>query len=310
VVAEVWSNGKLVTGDEPPKKKVKVEVAVKFEEEKKALERVKPKKKGPKIWLNKGLYAGQQARNLDWFAAYSKEEKKKLSNMPDFKPNGFLPLPMWHGQRLLHAGRNFKLPFDVCSPLPPGQPKPDEWRKVPKSEYLLLPTLSILITTSDRFVGDAAAAWKKSTVFDDFSSRCVCSKLNGCDESCQNRIMLYECDDGNCSAGREHCTNRAFADLQERRSKGGKYRIGVEVIKTADRGYGVRSNRCFEANQIIVEYTGEIITEDECDRRMNEVYKDNEVSFTKTYCPTLRLIILVLLPYALRSKHDHRCHSR
>jgi histone-lysine N-methyltransferase ASH1L len=134
VVAEVWSNGKLVTGDEPPKKKVKVETTVKAEEEKKVLEKTKPKKKGPKIWLNKGLYAGQQARNLDWFAGYSKEEKKKLANMPDFKPNGFLPLPMWHGQRLLHAGRNFKLPFDVCSPLPPGQPKPDEWRKVPKSE--------------------------------------------------------------------------------------------------------------------------------------------------------------------------------
>ena len=123
--------------------------------------------------------------------------------------------------------------------------------------------------------------------------------------------MLYECDDGNCSAGREHCTNRAFADLQVRRSKGGKYRIGVEVIKTADRGYGVRSNRCFDANQIIVEYTGEIITEDECDRRMNEVYKDNKVHFTKTYYPIPRLIItLVPLPHALRSKHDHRCHSR
>jgi histone-lysine N-methyltransferase ASH1L len=140
---------------------------------------------------------------------------------------------------------------------------------------------------SDRFVGDAAAAWKKSTVFDDFSSRCVCSKLNGCDESCQNRIMLYECDDGNCSASREYCTNRAFTDLQVRRSKGGKYRIGVEVIKTADRGYGVRSNRCFDANQIIVEYTGEIITEDECDRRMNEVYKDNEVIFTISFYPKI-----------------------
>ena len=101
--------------------------------------------------------------------------------------------------------------------------------------------------------------------------------------------MLYECDDGNCSAGREYCTNRAFTDLQVRRSKGGKYRIGVEVIKTADRGYGVRSNRCFDANQIIVEYTGEIITEDECDRRMNEVYKDNEVSFTATFCPTPKI---------------------
>jgi histone-lysine N-methyltransferase ASH1L len=121
--------------------------------------------------------------------------------------------------------------------------------------------------------------WKKSSLFDSFSSKCVCTPEGGCDEDCQNRIMLYECNDNNCAAGRAHCTNRAFADLQERRKAGGKYRIGVEVIKTADRGYGVRSNRCFDAHQIIVEYTGEIITEDECDRRMNEDYKDNDVSF-------------------------------
>jgi histone-lysine N-methyltransferase ASH1L len=37
VVAEVWSNGKLVTGDEPPKKRVKVEATSKVEEDKKAL---------------------------------------------------------------------------------------------------------------------------------------------------------------------------------------------------------------------------------------------------------------------------------
>jgi histone-lysine N-methyltransferase ASH1L len=92
--------------------------------------------------------------------------------------------------------------------------------------------------------------------------------------------MLYECDDGNCSVGHEKCGNRAFTDLQERRTKGGKFRIGVEVIKTADRGYGVRTNRCYDAHQIIVEYTGEIITEDECDRRMREDYKDNEVKLS------------------------------
>lgn len=89
--------------------------------------------------------------------------------------------------------------------------------------------------------------------------------------------MLYECDATNCNVGRDYCTNRAFADLTARRAKGGKYRVGVEVIKTSDRGYGVRSNRCFEPHQIIMEYAGEIITEEECERRMNEVYKDNEV---------------------------------
>lgn len=89
--------------------------------------------------------------------------------------------------------------------------------------------------------------------------------------------MLYECDETNCNAGSKTCQNRAFARLQERTKQGGKYRVGVEVIKTDDRGYGIRANRCFRANQIIMEYTGEIITEEECDRRMNEKYQDNEV---------------------------------
>lgn len=92
--------------------------------------------------------------------------------------------------------------------------------------------------------------------------------------------MLYECDERNCKfrANEEKCHNQPFADLGRRKNAGGKYNIGVEVIKTIDRGYGVRSNRSFRANQIITEYTGEIITELECDRRMNEEYVNNSVS--------------------------------
>lgn len=115
--------------------------------------------------------------------------------------------------------------------------------------------------------------------------------------------MLYECDETNCNAGKGYCTNRAFASLTERRVAGGKYRIGVEVIKTEDRGYGVRSNRCFEPNQIIMEYTGEIITEEECDRRMREKYKNNAVGPFQGKIPyrvLLRLIMVtVLLPHVI-----------
>lgn len=105
----------------------------------------------------------------------------------------------------------------------------------------------------------------------------MCEEDTGCDENCQNRYMFYECDNGNCRLGPE-CGNRNFNELKQRTKAGGKYNIGVEVIKTPDRGYGVRSNRSFEPNQIIVEYTGEIITQIECERRMRTVYKNNEVS--------------------------------
>ncbi|KUJ07399.1 SET domain-containing protein [Mollisia scopiformis] len=271
VVHEVWSKGKLVVA-EPPRKKKKVEAPepekTRVEEAKSIEKKKKFGGKRAKTWLKKGLYAGQDPQvNRDWFKDDSLDMRKKMEDIAPYKPNGFMPLPMWHGQRLLQTGRDFKLPFDVCNPLPHGQPKPNEWQK----------------TSRNRFVGNAGTLWRTSSLFDSFSSKCVCKPENGCDDNCQNRVMLYECDNENCGAGIERCTNRAFADLQERRKLGGPYRIGVEVIKTEDRGYGVRSNRCFGPHQIIVEYTGEIITEEECDRRMNEDYKDNDCYYLMSF---------------------------
>ncbi len=90
--------------------------------------------------------------------------------------------------------------------------------------------------------------------------------------------MLYECEDSNCNVGAESCTNRSFAELKERSKSGKKYEIGVEVMKTAEKGFGIRACRTFEPQQIIVEYAGEIITQEECERRMRNEYKNNEVS--------------------------------
>jgi palmitoyltransferase ZDHHC9/14/18 len=88
--------------------------------------------------------------------------------------------------------------------------------------------------------------------------------------------MAYECDDTNCRLGRELCCNRPFAELK-RRAKGNRYDYGVEVLHTEDRGFGVRAMRMFDPYQIIVEYAGEIITQQECERRMKQVYKKDKV---------------------------------
>ncbi|KAI9703254.1 MAG: hypothetical protein M1836_007820 [Candelina mexicana] len=211
-----------------------------------------------KVWLSQGLYVGQD-RDFDPRLTESKNKLKAASRGErKTKKENLLPLPMFAGQRLLDRGRMFKLPFDVFAPLPPGQPKPEEWRKTQKNV----------------FIGDAACIWKKNKLQE--VSRCICQPQTGCDEDCQNRFMFYECDDTNCRLGADFCTNRSFEDLRQRCKAGGKYNIGVEVIKTLDRGYGVRSNRTFAPNQIIVEYAGEIITQDESDERMNTRYKDNE----------------------------------
>jgi len=241
-----------------------------------------PAPRREKKWLTSGLYAGQQR------TVSSQKSRKSGATVSPQVNNRVLPLPMYAGERLLDHGRDFKLPFDIFSPLPAGQPKPDEWKKVNKNV----------------FVGDAAQAWRVSKYEE--TSLCVCTPETGCDQNCMNRYMYYECDSRNCGLAEEQCGNRNFELLKQRVKKGGKYNVGVEVIKTEDRGYGVRSNRTFEPNQIIVEYTGEIITQEECEHRMRTMYKDNEVRGPATCYVGLTNVYTVLLPDAFRPKHDYR----
>ena len=47
--------------------------------------------------------------------------------------------------------------------------------------------------------------------------------------------------------------------------------------QTNDRGFGLRATRSFQPNQIIVEYCGEIISQEETESRMKKIYKNNSV---------------------------------
>lgn len=229
-----------------------------------------------KRWLLHGLYIGQDQDSGSGFSQKRSRLKRPLDDGSAIQHRRFLPMPMFGGHRMMEMGRDFKLPFDIFSPLPPGQPRPEEWKKTHKSETHTQYACLANALQPDVLVGEAVNVWKKARPLD--SSRCVCTPQSGCDEECFNRFMFYECDDTNCNIGADRCTNRSFEQLRQRTKAGGKYNVGVEVIKTLDRGHGVRSNRCFDPNQIIVEYTGEIITQDECDNRMHKRYKDSEVS--------------------------------
>jgi histone-lysine N-methyltransferase ASH1L len=126
---------------EPARKKAKTEPAAPSTAP--AAEAPAEKQKRPKIWLDKGLYAGQEAP-CNPIDSLSTQEKKGLSQLREFSepvvPNKALPFPIFGGMRLVLNGRDFKMPFDVHHPLM-EQPKPKEWRKITKSEFLLLNTL-------------------------------------------------------------------------------------------------------------------------------------------------------------------------
>lgn len=91
-------------------------------------------KKPTKIWLPQGLYVGQER---DFDARFTESENRMRQIKSTRSIQGRKPLmsfPMFAGQRLMEQGRNFRLPFDIFSPLPPGQPKPEEWKKIQKSK--------------------------------------------------------------------------------------------------------------------------------------------------------------------------------
>ena len=149
----VWSNGKYMDAEEleaaeaakaaPPAKKAKVEEATvdgkdvyEIEEDAKpAAPAVRPKR--VKKWLDKGLYAGQEAPT-DAFKGLTAQEKKTLFANPDLIPQGppnkVLPMPIFTGLRQILNGRDFKLPFDIMNPLPPGQARPPAYRTITKSK--------------------------------------------------------------------------------------------------------------------------------------------------------------------------------
>ena len=214
-----------------------------------------PVKKQNKTWLTQGLYAGQHAGIKGTLADTKKKPDAQLVE------RRYMPYPMFSaGTR----EADFRIPYDVFAPMKRKE-NPKEWKKLSKNS----------------FTPGAKEVWRTKKME---RSMCLCtppaadSQEEGCGEHCLNRYMLYECDENNCAIGPALCTNRAFADLARRTKKGNVFDIGVEIVKTKECGYGLRANRSFEPYQIIIEYCGEVITQEESDRRMNEIYKDNNVS--------------------------------
>ena len=103
-------------------------------------------KQPTKRWLSQGLYVGQD-RDFDARLTESKNNAKKNPRKQTNKQQqSALPLPMFAGERVLENGRNFRLPFNIFNPLPPGQPKPEEWKKTHKSMDLLMTACCVKLT--------------------------------------------------------------------------------------------------------------------------------------------------------------------
>ncbi|KAF3086749.1 hypothetical protein TWF569_004193 [Orbilia oligospora] len=208
-----------------------------------------------KKWATHGMYTGQETQIVGKSTLKSKRGQSAARKES-------LPLPMYKGLTTMEAERDFVLPYTIFNLDPWVYPKPPGWKSLKRNI----------------FVGEAAELYKqqKNSRKNAYqSTMCNCTpESGGCGPGCLNRVMYYECDKNNCSL--KDCQNRPFRDLAIRVENDTWFDDGIEIILTQDKGYGLRACRSFGPNQIIVEYIGEIITQDECEERLHGPYKDNE----------------------------------
>nr|CCA15310.1 histonelysine Nmethyltransferase putative [Albugo laibachii Nc14] len=100
---------------------------------------------------------------------------------------------------------------------------------------------------------------------------CVCTER--CGDGCINRLSFTECfgpapteestrnnQTFNCHVG-EHCGNRALHQRVYPRT---------ELFHSFDKGFALRAKESIQAGQLVMEYVGEVINEQEKDRRLEE----------------------------------------
>ena len=128
----------------------------------------------------------------------------------------------------------------------------------------------------NRFIGDATARWSPSEAVKMAAESFCTWQLEGeCGDQCLNRIMQYECDKNSCRLG-EARRNRAFATL--RGQVEANFDPGIEICETRTKCYGLRTKGTFKQHEIIIEYTGEIITREQSRSRHSCTGKADQVS--------------------------------
>lgn len=101
---------------------------------------------------------------------------------------------------------------------------------------------------------------------------CNCSPDTKCDVQCINRSVFIECDPESCPCG-VNCENTV---IQRGSNK------SIEKFQTNEKGWGIRAQKSIKNNSFIIEYVGEVVTEDEYKRRVTTMY--SERSKHESYC--------------------------
>nr|XP_033779941.1 histone-lysine N-methyltransferase ASH1L isoform X2 [Geotrypetes seraphini] len=206
-----------------------------------------PKKKYQKAGLYSDVY-----KTTDPKSRLIQLKKEKLEYTPGEHEYGLFPAPIHVGKYLRQKRIDFQLPYDILWQWKHNQlyKKPDVplYKKIRSNVYVDVKPLSGYEATT-----------------------CNCKKPSngdekGCTDDCLNRMIFAECSPNTCPCG-EQCRNQ--------RIQRHEWVQCLERFRAEGKGWGIRTKESLKAGQFIIEYLGEVVSEQEFRNRMIEQYHDH-----------------------------------
>uniref|UniRef100_T1IMB6 Ubiquitin-activating enzyme E1 C-terminal domain-containing protein n=1 Tax=Strigamia maritima TaxID=126957 RepID=T1IMB6_STRMM len=214
----------------------------------------KPVKPPVKKYLKAGLFSltfkagDNRKRNLDG------RTKDKTQYIPGGNDFGLLPAPIHVGKYFREKRFEFQLPHDIWwlhkhKKLHPRDDPSTNYKKIRTNVYVdVKPLCSYEI------------------------QNCSCARpsecnVKGCGDDCLNRMIFAECSPQTCPCG-DQCSNQ--------RIQRHDWCPGVVRFMTVDKGWGVKTKVSLKQGQFILEYIGEVVSEQEFRHRMAEKYKNDK----------------------------------
>ncbi|XP_032948058.1 histone-lysine N-methyltransferase ASH1L isoform X2 [Rhinolophus ferrumequinum] len=179
-------------------------------------------------------------------------KKEKLEYAPGEHEYGLFPAPIHVGKYLRQKRIDFQLPYDILWQWKHNQlyKKPDVplYKKIRSNVYVDVKPLSGYEATT-----------------------CNCKKPDddtgkGCVDDCLNRMIFAECSPNTCPCGEQCCNQR----IQRH-----EWVQCLERFRAEEKGWGIRTKEPLKAGQFIIEYLGEVVSEQEFRNRMIEQYHNH-----------------------------------
>ncbi|XP_065143905.1 histone-lysine N-methyltransferase ASH1L [Paramisgurnus dabryanus] len=214
-----------------------------------------PKKKFQKAGLYSDVFKTDDPRSQ-----LLQLKKEKLEYTPGEHEYGLLPAPIHVGKYLRQKRIDFQLPYDILWLWKHDQlyKRPDVplYKKIRSNVYVDVKPLS----------GYEATTCNCRAPEDHIEK--------GCQDDCLNRMIFAECSPSTCPCG-EQCDNQHIQKHE--------WVQCLERFRAEGKGWGIRTKETLRAGQFIIEYLGEVVSEQEFRSRMMEQY----FSHSGHYCLNL-----------------------